>query len=91
MAAAAPHIQVTGTKAELMLRVLGAFKLSGPTTAPAALLRALGIERQAWLLLWDGPNAVNECGKVQQAITQLRQVGHPAGAAAKFGLVRVQG
>lgn len=71
-----------------MLRVLGAFKLSGPTTAPAALLRALGLERQVWPLLWDGPDAERGRDKLQDVIYKLQYSRDPAGAAVAAGLVR---
>lgn len=83
-------VQVTGTKAELMLRVLGAFKLAGPTTAPAALLRALGLERHAYHLLWDGPAAVSGRDKLRNAIYQLKYSRDPAGAAVEAGIVSTQ-
>lgn len=49
-------VQVTGTKAELILRILGAFGLDAPTTAPAQLLRSLLLERHTKYEVWDGPN-----------------------------------
>ena len=57
--------QVTGTKAELVLRVLSAFGLEAPTTAPAQLLRALVLERsseQGYLAV-DGPGGALCFGK----------------------------
>lgn len=49
-------LQVTGTKAELVLRLLGAFNLSAPAKAPAQLLRALLLERSTLYDAWDGPD-----------------------------------
>jgi hypothetical protein len=54
------HQQVTGTKAELMLRILGAFNLSSPTTGLDELLRALVLERSpagSRSLHWGGPGS----------------------------------
>jgi hypothetical protein len=48
---------VTGTKAELVLRVLDAFGLDAPTKAPAQLLRALLLERSTAYDGWDGLEA----------------------------------
>ncbi|WIA14453.1 hypothetical protein OEZ85_002978 [Tetradesmus obliquus] len=50
-------LKVTGTKAELVLRVLGAFGLTAPAKAPAALLRAMRLERSRLYAAWDGPDA----------------------------------
>jgi len=44
--------QVGGTKAELIVRILEALKLSAPTTAPARLLQICTLERRGY---WDGP------------------------------------
>jgi hypothetical protein len=49
--------QVTGTKAEMVMRLLGAFGLQGPSKAPAQLLRALLLERSIAYDAWDGPDA----------------------------------
>lgn len=51
------ELTVTGTKAELVLRVLGAFGLTAPAKAPAALLRAMRLERSRLYAAWDGPDA----------------------------------
>ncbi|KAF6256904.1 hypothetical protein COO60DRAFT_58690 [Scenedesmus sp. NREL 46B-D3] len=49
----------TGTKAQLVVRVLGAFGLSAPSKAPPQLLRALALERIA-LRPWLGAGALVE-------------------------------
>jgi hypothetical protein len=82
--------QVTGTKAELMLRVLDAFHLSSPTTAPAALLRALWLERVKWRLIWDGPDAEGQQKKLELTMKQAQYLGHPGGVAARAGMVSAQ-
>ena len=43
-----PNAQVTGTKAELAVRLLEAFELKAPLPCPAYLLRVLAIERSAY-------------------------------------------
>jgi hypothetical protein len=69
-------LQVTGTKPELMLRVLGAFGLDGPTHAPAQLLHALVLERCGSCWAWDGPDAARLAQDVQGAIHDFRSCGH---------------
>lgn len=71
-----------------MLRVLDTFKLAGPTTAPAALLRALSLERVKWRVVWDGPDAERQGEQLRRALDQARNTRHPAGLAAQAGMER---
>lgn len=76
--------QVTGTKAELMLRVLGAFNLSSPTTAPAELLRALVLERsptKSMWMHWGGLDSASWYAKVANARNGLVWADREAGTA----------
>jgi hypothetical protein len=86
------HTQVTGTKAELMLRVLGAFKLAAPTTAPAALLRALLLERgladdqyptAAVSFVWDGEGAAGVAQEVKTLIRLMEKLLQAGDARAR--------
>jgi hypothetical protein len=65
-----------------MLRVLGAFNLSSPTTAPAELLRALVLERsptESMWMHWGGLDSASWYAKVANARNGLvwadREVG----------------
>jgi hypothetical protein len=80
---------VTGIKAELMLRVLGAFKLTGPTTAPAQLLRTLFLERyvSGCNFMWDGPDGVSRGSKLYEAMSQLSAASQAVGQIIFKGLV----
>jgi hypothetical protein len=76
-----------------MLRVLGAFGLTAPNTAPAQLLRALGLERHVssygYRFVWDGPDAVIQGLKLSKAMLQLSKAGHAVAQVASMGLVGV--
>lgn len=84
-------LQVTGTKAELMLRILGAFGFTAPTTtAPAQLLRALLLERSTDFENWDGPAPGVVSNDVRDAIANMVCSGHAAGVvvmSAQVGIV----
>ena len=78
------HKQVTGTKAELMLRILGAFNLSSPTAAPAELLRALVLERSpagSMSLHWGGPGSRAWNNKILDARGGIYHANPAAGTA----------
>ncbi|KAF6261940.1 hypothetical protein COO60DRAFT_699338 [Scenedesmus sp. NREL 46B-D3] len=80
-------VMVTGTKAELMLRLLGGFGLAAPSRAPARLLRALQLERSTQYDAWDGPEAaslrmsISACCLYSEELSPQRKI-----AAAKVGL-----
>jgi len=73
-----------------MLRVLGAFNLSEPTTAPAQLLTALLIER-SWNggFAWDGPNAKADHATITQALSWMQFNNEPGWRALSDARVRV--
>lgn len=70
-----------------MLRVLGAFNLTSPTTAPAQLLRAMILERSTPLshdtvsVVWDGPDSHRDVSLMSAALRCMR-VKQPDKAAA---------
>lgn len=78
-----------------MLRVLGAFNLTGPTTAPAQLLRALALERSndlgGSLLVWDGPNASRAASDLSTALLRLAAAQPDKAAAIREARVRGTG
>jgi hypothetical protein len=53
------HVSRSGTKAELVVRLLGAFGLKAPSNAPPQLLRALALERMC-LVPWQGSDTILE-------------------------------
>jgi hypothetical protein len=53
------HVSRSGTKAELVVRLLGAFGLKAPSKAPPQLLRALALERMC-LVPWQGSDTILE-------------------------------
>jgi hypothetical protein len=73
-----------------MLRVLGVFRLTAPTTAPSQLLRALLLERglpderhpaaPSISFVWDGAAAADMAEKLILAMYQLRVAGDAGGA-----------
>lgn len=69
-AAALPHVQPKGTKAEMALCLLGVFGLKAATTIPVQLLCYVQLERSR-RLAWDGPDAADVHNKVNTAIEQM--------------------
>lgn len=61
-----------------MLRVLDAFKLTTPTTAPAQLLKVLLLERWPDVIIWEGRRGGSNAGEqVRRALAKMREAGHP--------------
>jgi hypothetical protein len=81
-------LQVTGTKAELVLRLLGAFSLNEPTKAPAQLLRAMLLERSTLYDAWDGPNIA---AATQLSYSISHTVGAVVGGLPKVAEAKVRG
>jgi hypothetical protein len=65
------HVFKSGTKAELIVRLLGAFGLKAPSKAPPQVLRALALERMCWQP-WVGTESLLAS---QDAIYELLRLG----------------
>jgi hypothetical protein len=91
-AARALGVQVTGSKPELVVRLLGAFGLSAPVPAavPARLMRILQLERTRIdrLFVYDGSE--EGCEAIWAAVGSMRTARQPAGLAA-FAALRGSG
>jgi HPt (histidine-containing phosphotransfer) domain-containing protein len=83
-AARALGLKVTGSKPELMVRLLHAFWLSAPAPAavPARLMRVLALERTriAGLFVFDGP--LEGCDAIRSALGSMSTIRNPAGLEA---------
>lgn len=72
-----------------MVRILGAFNLSSPSSAPTQLLRALVVERSEKCFHWGGADSQTWISRLTRAYATLRST-NPA-AANEMSLVRLRG